>query len=312
MPPPSRVLRRLLPTVVAAGLLAVLVWRVSERSFVAALAEGPYLALGAFVVVEVIVALLLDAVATWQALAVVGVARRLREVVWVRGATFLAGLLHSSLSHGALAVWVGRSGAGAATAAGVTAFLLLTSALAQLAVVVAVSPAALARSPAGLSIVLAAAAAALAYGAVLALRRGWLTRWPVSRVLGEAGWGGHVRAAAARLPQVVALVVLNWIAFRLWGLPVPFTAALIWMPLVIFVASLPLTPAALGTTQAVQVLFFSAYAAGAGAAEREAAVLAFSLAHHGLYLAVQALVGFVCLARWRTLAGSAAEGPQRG
>jgi uncharacterized membrane protein YbhN (UPF0104 family) len=57
------------------------------------------------------------------------------------------------------------------------------------------------------------------------------------------------------------------------------------------IAALPVTPGGLGTTQALQVLFFSPY----GSAP---AVLAFSLVHHAISLIVQAGIGFGC---WRFL-----------
>jgi hypothetical protein len=51
---------------------------------------------------------------------------------------------------------------------------------------------------------------------------------------------------------------------------------------------------------------FAGYAAGATAGEREAAVVAFSLAHLALALFVQAVIGLACL---RSLRPEPARGP---
>ena len=88
----------------------------------------------------------------------------------------------------------------------------------------------------------------------------------------------------------------------------PLAQGLALLPLVLFVAALPITPAGLGTVQAAQIVLLSSFAPGATAAAREAAVLAFGLAFAALGLAFQAATGALCLAllaRRRRAAGAA-------
>jgi uncharacterized membrane protein YbhN (UPF0104 family) len=67
------------------------------------------------------------------------------------------------------------------------------------------------------------------------------------------------------------------------------------MPVVLLVAAVPITPSGLGTTQVLQVLFFSPWSPEVGQAAREASVLAFSLVHQVFSLLGMALVGLLCL-----------------
>jgi uncharacterized membrane protein YbhN (UPF0104 family) len=137
----------------------------------------------------------------------------------------------------------------------------------------------------------------LAYLGILRLRPAFLTRHAALAPLFQAGVPGHLRAAAARLPHMLLLAVLHWGAFRMWGIPVPFVRGVTLMPVVLLVAAVPITPSGLGTTQALQVLFFSPWSPEVGQAAREASVLAFSLVHQVFSLLGMALVGLLCLTR---------------
>jgi uncharacterized membrane protein YbhN (UPF0104 family) len=71
------------------------------------------------------------------------------------------------------------------------------------------------------------------------------------------------------------------------------------MPVVLLISALPITPSGLGTTQVLQVLFFSAWADGATPEARAADVLAFSLVHWVFSLLWQGGIGLACLAMLR-------------
>ena len=204
-------------------------------------------------------------------------------------------------------MWAARTGAGAARATGAVAFLVATSGLALAAIAV---PALLAArgaipgaAPGGIPLAALVALAGVAvYLAAVAAGRRWLDRlpWPLVRAalvpLVEAGVAGHLRAAAWRLPHLLAMVLFHWGAFRIWGIALPLGAGLALIPVVLLVAALPITPSGLGTTQAMQVLLFSPWATGATPDERAADVLAFSLAFYAVSVAANAAVGLACLA----------------
>lgn len=293
-------LKRWLPWGVAVALLAVLFTRIPFAALRSALAHGPYLFLALYILFEVLAALAPDAWATREALAAAGVRRGFGELVLARGATYLLGLLSYLLGQGGVGVWLAKRGVRPAQATGAVLLLVVSNGT----VLLLIAGAGLLVSPFDrrlLLVVAAGLAGVLAYLAAIAWRVRWLQRWPALAPLFDAGLAGHLRAIAARLPHMLLLAVLHWGAFRVWGIAVPPDLGIALMPVVLLISALPITPGGLGSTQALQVLFFSPWAAGATPEARAADVLAFSLVHHGLSLLAMALVGAVCLALLRRL-----------
>lgn len=284
----------------AAALLAVLFTRIPFEALRGALAHGSYLSLALYVLFEILAALAPDAWATREALAAAGVRRGFRELVLARGATYLLGLLSYLLGQGGVGVWLAKRGVRAAQATGAVLLLVVSNGI----VLLLIAGAGLLVSPADrnlLFVVGAGLAGVVVYLAMIAFRVRWLEGWPALAPLFDAGIGGHLRAIAARLPHMLLLAVLHWGAFRVWGIAVPPELGIALMPVVLLISALPITPGGLGSTQALQVLFFSPWAAGPTQEARAADVLAFSLVHHGLSLLAMALVGAVCLALLRRL-----------
>lgn len=287
--------RRWLPWLVALALLVFLVLQVEPDSLRDAFRHGPWLILAAYIVLEVVVALPADAFGTREALAAAGVERPWSEVLLARGASYLLGLLSYVAGQGGMGFYLARSGVPVGRSAGAVLLLMIANGI-VLVVLGAVSLALeLARGTLQgvrtdllLLTVAAALGGTLAYLLVIALRPRWLERYSLLAPLFEAGLGGHLRAILARFPHMLLLALLHWGAFRIWGIAVPLVRGLALNPIVLLVAALPVTPGGLGTTQALQVLFFSAYASAP-------VVLAFSLVHHVIGQMVQAAVGLVCL-----------------
>jgi uncharacterized membrane protein YbhN (UPF0104 family) len=96
------------------------------------------------------------------------------------------------------------------------------------------------------------------------------------------------------LPHMALVVLGNWIAMRVWGIPVPFAIAMTIMPVIAIVSVLPISPGGLGTTQVAMVYFFSAYASGASADDRAAAVLAFAIVHFVYGVLASVVIGLAC------------------
>jgi uncharacterized membrane protein YbhN (UPF0104 family) len=88
----------------------------------------------------------------------------------------------------------------------------------------------------------------------------------------------------------------TWASFELFGVRVPFAAALRVVPLLMVALTLPLTPQGFGTRDAVAALLLAGYAPGAGRPERLAVIVAATTAWGVLTTAWEALIG-VCCAR---------------
>lgn len=298
-----KTLPRALAWIVALSILILLIERVRWTELVLALEKGPYLLLAAYVLFEILIALPFDAYATRAALTGTGLHRGFREILLARGASYILGVLSYVAGQGGVGFYLARKGVRAGSATAAVLFLMVTNGLVLVWLVAAGlladrpdlgSPE---RSTLLLAVVAAALLGTLIYLRVIAVRPAFLTRYPALEPLFRAGVRGHLIAAAARTPHMLLLAVLHWGAFRVWGIPVPFEPGATLMPLVLLLAALPITPSGLGTTQALQVLFFSPWAPEAGQTAREASVLAFSLVHQVFSLIGMALVGLACLAR---------------
>jgi hypothetical protein len=302
-----RWLRAVLPWAVGAGILTVVFHRLPLDALLAALTRGPWPLLAAYVAAEIGVVLLADGWAASVALRRSGGALSYWRIVSMRGATYLFQILHVLAGQGSFGWFLARAGGGAWRAGGVVVLLLATQllALALVGVLGLLAAPAWLRGPA-LPAVALVAGGMLVYLVVVRLRPAWLAKLQIAQPLFAAGVRGHLVTVAARLPHVALLVLWHWGAFWLWGIHIPFLVAAAYIPPMLFVTALPITPAGLGTVQALQMALFAGYAAGATPGEREAAVVAFSLAHLALALLVQAVIGLACL---RSLRAQPARSP---
>lgn len=301
--------RRWLPWLVAAAILAVLVREIRLEPLREAFQHGAYVALSLFIVFELVITLPVDAYATRAALDAAGIPRPFLEVMYARGASYLLGLLSYIAGQGGMGFYLARTGVSVARSAGAVLFLMMANGivlvlLGAAGLAIEMARGGLAGVPTELLALTIAAALAgtVVYGIVIALRPKWLARYSLLAPLFDAGVRGNVRAVLTRFPHMLLLAVLHWLAFRIWGIAVPALHGLALNPIVLLLSALPVTPGGLGTTQALQVLFFSPWAPGGitgGADDRAAAVLAFSLVHHVVNLIVQAALGLACLAPFR-------------
>jgi uncharacterized membrane protein YbhN (UPF0104 family) len=294
--------RRWLPWLVAAAILAFLVREIRLDPLRDAFRHGAYVALSLYIVLELLVVLPVDAFATREALAVAGIPRSWSEVLLARGASYLLGLLSYVAGQGGMGFYLARTGVPVGRSAGAVILLMIANGivlvvLGAVGLAVELARGGLAGAPTGLLLLTIAAAlgGTAVYGIAIAVRPRWLTRYEVLAPLFEAGLGGNLRAVAARFPHMLLLGVLHWGAFRIWGIAVPPVRGLALNPIVLLLSALPVTPGGLGTTQALQVLFFSPWAMASTADGQAAAVLAFSLVHHVVSLVVQAAIGLACL-----------------
>jgi hypothetical protein len=280
--------------VVTAGLLALLFWRTPFSQVVAATrAAAPWTVPVGLIMVAAIY--LGDSFAIWKTFGWFLARLSLAEVLVLRGATYLLAAINYSVGQGAIVYFVHRS-TGAPVMRGVATLLLIMGinilALLMLASAgLAVAP----EIPHGLYLIVIVAYAGLAvYAAAVITRPRWLASRPVFDVLLGAGLQGHLRALLVRLPHIAALVAFQTLMLRAFGVPVPVVVAVACLPVVFFVAVLPISVQGIGTTQTAMVFFFARYASG-DQTTRQAAVLAASLVSQVLALGFQSILALACL-----------------
>lgn len=294
----NRVLTKLWPLLVALAILAYVFARIPQEALWEALKTGPCLWLAPYVVLVVMLTLLTDAYATVIALSATGLRPpRFSQIFWVRGATYLPALLNYSLGQGAFGFYLKRSGLATTRAAGIVIFLLIVNSSIFLVMTClgVLAGALLGGNFSGFApLALGLAGGMLAYLGLVCLRPRFLQSWQLAAPLLEAGIGGHLQAAAGRIPLVLVLILTYWGAMHLWGITVPLVQGFILIPVILFFGALPITPIGLGTTQAAMVLLVSSYVPLPNPEAQAATVLAFSLVYHFLGIIAQAGLGFWC------------------
>jgi hypothetical protein len=132
-------------------------------------------------------------------------------------------------------------------------------------------------------------------------RAGRLAQLRILETFRRARPGHYLKLLAYKTPNLLAAVTVHWLALPLFGMHVPFTTLLAFLPLVFFFAALPIAAAHLGPSQAAWVYFFHGHAPEAG-------LVAYSLAAHLTFMLSNALIGLAFLRRAsRELTASAAE-----
>ena len=111
---------------------------------------------------------------------------------------------------------------------------------------------------------------------------------PILRALQQAGVRHYLLALLYKAPNFFLAIVVHYLAVQQFGLQIPFLALLAFLPVVFLAASLPITVAHLGTSQAAWLFFFAAYGA-------EARLLAYSLAAHFTFMMLNSLIGLCFL-----------------
>jgi len=219
-----------------------------------------------------------------------------REVLVVRGATYLLALVNYTVGQGAIVYFVNRS-RGVPVLRGTAAVLLVMGInILMLLLLASLGLVASADVPSGLKPVVLVAYAGLAiYIVVVAAKPRWLVSRPIFDVLLSAGITGHLRSMAVRLPHILALMTLSWFSLAAFGVVVPIAKAIMCLPVVYFVAVLPISFQGLGTSQFVLGNFFAVYAPGPTDKARLAVVITASLVSQAIAFVIQLSIGLVCV-----------------
>jgi hypothetical protein len=316
-------LSRIMPWIVTAGIFAILFQRVPFRDVMAALQQVHFAAYLAVMVPYSLVYCSLDAFVLARLLHWFHAPVPYRRVLPVRAAAYILSLLNPGLGQGGVAFALHRrEGLPFLEIAGSLLFLAVLE-FCQLALY------------AGVGIFGFQPHLALAFAPVYALLGGglgaallciqkdidplaWLfrrlPRWragqPTAQAPRRLPHTGLLRTfKAARLrhyvltllykaPNFFLAVLVHYYALQLFGIHIPFVRLLGFLPIVFLVASLPVTVAHLGTSQAAWLYFFAAYGDAAH-------ILAYSLVAHVTFMLLNGLIG-VCFLPW-ALRGMHAE-----
>jgi hypothetical protein len=119
----------------------------------------------------------------------------------------------------------------------------------------------------------------------------WLVaprEWSLFRTFRLATAARYAQIVLLRAPLFFVSLCLHYYAAHAFGIQIPFTQMLTFLPVIFMLAALPVTVAHLGTTQAAWIFFFSQYAP-------VPRLLAFSLAAHLVFASTRALLGALWL-----------------
>src|SRR5690348_3150024 len=240
---------RLAAWAVTAGLLLLLFHRIPFHDVVAAArSAAPWAVPATFLFTLMIY--FGDSFAIWKTFGWFLAPLSFGDVLLVRGATYLLAAINYNVGQGAIVYFVHRVARvpvmrGVATVLlimGVSVLALLFLATFGLVAAPAVPPA--------LRLIVAVAYAGLAvYAVAVAVKPRWLANRPLFDVLLGAGLGGHARALLVRLPHIASLFATQIVMLRAFGVAVPVLEAIAALPVVFFIAVLPISVQGLGTTQ---------------------------------------------------------------
>jgi hypothetical protein len=219
----------------------------------------------------------------------------LKDILLVRGATYLLAAINYNVGQGAIVYFVHRVARVPVIRGVATVLLIMGINVLALLFLATFGLAAAPAVPHALKLIVAVAYAGLAvYVAAVIAKPRWLASRPLFDVLLGAGLGGHLRALLVRLPHIAILFTFQICMLRGFGVAVPVLQAIAALPVVFFIAVLPISVQGLGTTQAAMIFFFARYASGDSHAQ-QAAVLAASLVGQVCTLAFQVVLGLACL-----------------
>jgi hypothetical protein len=284
-------LKRLLPWAVTAAIFVYLFRRYPIDQVAETLARGHW---GLYLLLMLpysIFYTLIDSLVLQRAVSWFNVTVPYRDVLPIRATAYILSLVNTQLGQGGIAVYLHRRHhIPFWQVTGTIVFIALIE-MYQLAFYSAVGAAigGEARAPWR---VYAALAVYLAFHLwyFSRPRRSRLAQWPLLVAFRRAQPWQYLALLLLKTPNLVAAVVVHWLALPLFGLQVPFLALLTYLPVVFFVAALPIAAAHLGPSQFAWQYFLGQYADGGQ-------LVAYSFAAHLTFMLMNALIGLVFLRR---------------
>lgn len=263
--PKISLLRRIVPFVIAAVLLAVMFRRIDFDAFMAALAGLNVVTFLGFALVWQIVLLGADALGNFAAYRLTMPNVKYTDFYLFRGASYIPGMVNHHLGQAYLTYLMARlAGLPVARMAGAT----LVSYAGWMGCLVGCVAVALPMTNLPIGYVPVILVAGVAYLAVVQIKPAVLSKVTFLAPLFEAGLKGHAVALVARIPHLLVLVLGTWGAYEFFGVALPAGVALVYIPILLVATTLPITPQGFGTRETVAGLFFARYAGGGTEAEQ--------------------------------------------
>lgn len=323
-PQPKPLGKRLLPPLITIVIFTFIFRRVPFSRFLAALEGADYLGFFSLMIPNSVVYF------CWDTLVLVFLMRwfhgplRYRELLPVRAVTYVVSLMNTHVARGAMAYYLNRKLQSAffhLASTVIFAWLVELTHLALWATIGMVLFASL--MPSGMFWV-PVGFVVFWFAFLLYVRWGfapWRTlgdplarqfprlqgrfrvrEWLILRTFRDAPLKRYAQLIGLRAPLFFVSLVFHYFAVQTFELELPFGRMLAFLPIIFMLASLPITVAHLGTTQAAWIFFFNDYGS-------EAQLLAYSLSSHLAFVLGRALLGVVFLPRaYKDLFGTLREG----
>ena len=241
----------------------IVLWRINWARFISALETINYPIFLLFTLLFNLALLSADSFATGHVYRTRICPVRFREIFVIRAASYLPSMINHHIGQGWLTYFLSKKyKAPLWRVTGATLLVYATTFACLILLVAMALPLNTTRAPWLGPTVLGAGVAGIAYLAIISFKPTRLVNWNATAPLVEAGLLGHLVAVTYRLPHMLVLFVGNLGLFRFFGLTIPLGDALAYIPAVMLVSALPLTPQGVGTRDLVAAQLLSGYAVG--------------------------------------------------
>lgn len=297
----ARLIAKYAPWLVAAAILAFVFLRSDLTAVWASLQTISYVKLAALSTGFAVCLCMVDSLALFFALRVSlqNSTIRYRDVVKVRGASMLFGLLNFGAGQAGIIYYLTKRfnvpvfRATGAILLGTGCFLLCVALFVGGAFFLGALPEYPQFKLLGPLVFVGLAI----YFILLKWQPNFLTRWSLFQPLFHAGIKGTLLVLCGRALHLSVLVLFHWGAMNLFGIQTPLVAAFAAMPVIFLVAQIPISPAGLGTMQAAAITLLSGFVVAPNRSTQESTVLAYSMGFQLTSMVAIACVGIICL-KW--------------
>ncbi len=294
---PVRHAKRALPYAIAAAALAWVALSTNFHDVGRAWERVSWWKLLAITIPYLFALLIADSIALWVTLKVsLRVPLRFADVVLVRGASWLLALVNYGAGQGG-SVWFLHRRHGVPVARATGAVLLATGGF-LLAVVAAVAgglaSGAVPEAHVPTWLLWLVAIGFPVYLAIVYVRPAFLAKSSLLEPLFSAGITGTLAATVTRALHLAVLITAHALAYRQFGIEIPFEACLVVLPIIFLAAALPISVAGYGAPQATAAVLLARYVHGPDAT---GTVVAASIGFQTLSTLVMAVIGMIAL-RW--------------
>jgi hypothetical protein len=266
--------RRVLPFVLALALIGAIFAKLDLKAFYANILKVNYPAFLGFVFLFNLLLLAADSIATSYVYRRTICPVKTREFFLIRGASYLPSLLNHHVGQAWLTWYMSRAYKAPLWRVAGATLLVYATTFGSLFLFGAISLLFEHNQAPWIGPVLVVAAVfGVAYLAVIRVAPTFLSRRQVLAPLFEVGVSGHLLALILRIPHVFVLFLGSWLPFFFFDVNIPAGTAFAYLPVLMVIVALPITPQGAGTRDVVSVTFFSQFAAGTSGQQR-AAVLA--------------------------------------